>query len=687
MQTNVAAVAYRRRNVGKLTGVDGRLMDAEPHLARRVRAVRVNSLRALLGPGLAAGYLLATVDRPYRVEMLLIAAVMLIVHGVTGLVAPLIARSRPVRLVAPGAGVVVTVAGSGALSLLDGGLHSPLGAMLPFSLVFFAIMVPPRLFLLASVLSGVAYGVVAVAGKPAPPGYAVVYVLGIGGVAFLCFRHASGLRSLRHRLADASRTDPLTRSLNRRGFDERLAQAIADADRTGHPVTLILADLDRFKAVNDTYGHQAGDDVLAWTARTLAGALRPADVLGRLGGDEFGAVLAGSGTARARATVGRLREALRDTVPVSFGHAVYPAEAATADDLRRLADERAYADKLARRGPVPPEPDIARVRAEADRPVPREVARTERRRRSIVDTGLLCASDSAVGVVWAVGFGAASPHRLAIGLLMGLGTLYGLGMARAADRLSRLRRIRAAFVACLVFPLLMAIVVPWLGGGVDSSLGLGVLAPMPLIALLAPPRVAVPVIGVITTAYVTMALTVGHPDTWYWVMHLAGTLAATGACYLQGRTAARQRVLLTRLSQTDPLTGCLNRRGFAEKFAAATAASPVSLIVFDLDGFKQLNDTAGHAAGDDLLRWVAGTLRSAGQVTARLGGDEFVVLCPYAAGHARMLAEQLRYALSARTAASVGVAGPGGGFTELYAAADAELYREKSARRPLPATG
>jgi diguanylate cyclase (GGDEF)-like protein len=213
---------------------------------------------------------------------------------------------------------------------------------------------------------------------------------------------------------------------------------------------------------------------------------------------------------------------------------------------------------------------------------------------------------------------------------------------------------------------------------------------MPLDALLAPRRVALPFIGSAVAAYVTMALTVGDPDPWFWIMHLVGALTATVACYRQGRAAAEQRTLLTKLSQTDPLTGCLNRRGFAERFAAdltaaARTGTPLSLVVFDLDGFKQLNDTAGHAAGDDLLCWVADLLGAGAQVTARLGGDEFVVLCPHSAAEARALAERLRGALAARTATSVGVAqlGPhGAGFTELYAHADAELYREKTARRP-----
>ena len=654
----------------------------------RVRAVRVSSGRALLGPGLAAAYLLATPDRANRPEMLLIAALMLAAAATTWQAAPLIARSRPVRLATQSAGMLINIAGSSTLSLLDGGIHSPLGAMIPFSLLFYAIMMPPRAFALASVLSAGAYWAVALVGDPAPRGYAVVYTLGVGGVAFLCFRHAAVLASLRHRLADASRTDPLTRSLNRRGFDERLDRAVAEANRTGLPVTLILADLDRFKAVNDTHGHQAGDDVLAWTARTMATALRRQDVLGRLGGDEFGAVLTGTGPEDARAITDRVRDAVHEAVPASFGYATCPDEATTVDGLLRLADERAYADKMNRRQVPPVEPEVGRARAEVEPPAPREVARTERRRRSIADTGKLCLSDCAVGLVWVTAFAGGHRHRPLIALLLVAGLAYGLVMMSLADRIARSHRARAAVIGGLLFPFALALGIPVLGGGVDSALGLGILAPMPLVALLAPPRVAVPVLSVTVASYTTTALFVGDPDPWYWVMHLIGMVLVAVACFRQGRAAARQRTLLTTLSQTDALTGSLNRRGFTERFAAALAAAarddtPLSLLVFDLDGFKQLNDTAGHAAGDELLRWTAARLAAGPDPVGRLGGDEFVVLGPRPAGEARAVAERLRAALAERVPASVGVAAlglHGTGFAELYAHADAELYREKAAR-------
>jgi diguanylate cyclase (GGDEF)-like protein len=138
------------------------------------------------------------------------------------------------------------------------------------------------------------------------------------------------------------------------------------------------------------------------------------------------------------------------------------------------------------------------------------------------------------------------------------------------------------------------------------------------------------------------------------------------------------------------LTDALNRRGFAERFAGQLDlgrrhGTGAALLVLDLDGFKQLNDTAGHAAGDALLRWVAGTLRGnlqAHDIVGRLGGDEFVVLVE-AAG-AEETADRLQRALAERTGASFGVALlglDGDDFDGLYAAADARLYRQKVERR------
>src|SRR3546814_254418 len=95
-------------------------------------------------------------------------------------------------------------------------------------------------------------------------------------------------RALRAHLEDLAATDPLTGAFNRRAFTERALAEMERCKRPGHPLSMILFDLDFFKKVNDTHGHQAGDAVLKAITALFQGELRqPTDFLGRMGGEEF----------------------------------------------------------------------------------------------------------------------------------------------------------------------------------------------------------------------------------------------------------------------------------------------------------------------------------------------------------------------------------------------------------------
>ncbi len=108
-------------------------------------------------------------------------------------------------------------------------------------------------------------------------------------------------------------SDPLTEMLNRRGLQLAGERELARYDRFGQDFALVVADLDHFKRVNDTYGHAGGDLVLTRTAALLQLYLRQADVLGRLGGEEFVLLLPGTELSGARLLVERLRMALEET--------------------------------------------------------------------------------------------------------------------------------------------------------------------------------------------------------------------------------------------------------------------------------------------------------------------------------------------------------------------------------------
>jgi diguanylate cyclase (GGDEF)-like protein len=126
----------------------------------------------------------------------------------------------------------------------------------------------------------------------------------------------------------------------------RFAAELSDHVRhDGRPPGLIVIDLDDFKRINDSRGHGAGDDVLCEVAVTLAGDLRPSDVLGRLGGDEFAVLLPEVGPDELRAAAERLEQRLGAVAAASVGLAALPGDGVTAEDLHRAADADPYRAK------------------------------------------------------------------------------------------------------------------------------------------------------------------------------------------------------------------------------------------------------------------------------------------------------------------------------------------------------
>ncbi len=160
----------------------------------------------------------------------------------------------------------------------------------------------------------------------------------------------------------ASITDQLTGLYNRRQFDEELIQRLEEADRSGLPVSLIVADADHFKRVNDRYGHEAGDAVLKSIADHLRRGARDNDLCARYGGEEMAIVLPGTGLLEALEVAERLRRAIdarpvvvgdeRIKVSVSFGVACYPETVASHGAIFPAADRAMYGAKSAGRNTV-----------------------------------------------------------------------------------------------------------------------------------------------------------------------------------------------------------------------------------------------------------------------------------------------------------------------------------------------
>ena len=149
-------------------------------------------------------------------------------------------------------------------------------------------------------------------------------------------------------LADRAARDPLTGLLNHEAFHARLSSEVARARRYRGRLALVLFDLDRFKETNDRDGHPEGDRLLRAFASALESTARATDVLGRLGGDEFGAILLELEAGRVPSFLARLRARLPKGPAASAGTAFLPDEELTAEQLVVLADRRLYADKSAR---------------------------------------------------------------------------------------------------------------------------------------------------------------------------------------------------------------------------------------------------------------------------------------------------------------------------------------------------
>ena len=165
------------------------------------------------------------------------------------------------------------------------------------------------------------------------------------------------------RLRYMSQTDGLTGLDNRRHLEERLDEMFSHAKRLNEPFSCVMCDLDRFKSVNDTYGHQAGDAVLRQLAGILTGAVREVDRVGRYGGEEFMLLLPGTVLDAAVTFAERVRKHVEAHTftfdggtlqrTVSFGVAAWPhPRIANCDSLVKAADDALYVAKETGRNKV-----------------------------------------------------------------------------------------------------------------------------------------------------------------------------------------------------------------------------------------------------------------------------------------------------------------------------------------------
>ena len=163
------------------------------------------------------------------------------------------------------------------------------------------------------------------------------------------------IQAANEQLAELAATDPLTQLENRRVIYEHLEREFARARRYNHPLAVFMLDIDHFKAVNDSHGHQVGDEVIKLVADVLRASTRETDMIGRYGGEEFLVLAPETGADAALVAAERIRGAVQQRTAshpdlprctISIGIATTEAvEAAHFEDLIHLADEALYEAK------------------------------------------------------------------------------------------------------------------------------------------------------------------------------------------------------------------------------------------------------------------------------------------------------------------------------------------------------
>ena len=227
-------------------------------------------------------------------------------------------------------------------TLLDGGTASPLVLVFFIPVVFSSMSYPMWSVVTVGLVSVLSYLAVVLVAGGSSTAFEAAFAISLACTAAMSAWQAQNHNRQHRALATVSRTDPLTGCLNRRGFEERAVADIGSMRRRARGGAILVLDIDRFKRVNDTFGHAAGDELLCWVAARLENVTRATDAVGRLGGDEFAVLFPEVDVEQARESANRVGAALAERTPASLGLAMFPDDGMTLEELTHKADMRLY---------------------------------------------------------------------------------------------------------------------------------------------------------------------------------------------------------------------------------------------------------------------------------------------------------------------------------------------------------